>query len=468
MSTSPSLLVLKNTFTSITRDFKFPSSLYSSFLSTHINNKSSFISILNFLSSFITASPFNGFPYLTCTISFLSQTNSLSTFLPNLLQILQANTNISHISDIIINFDLIVTNLKQNFTFEHFTQLNQYCLVNMTPYPVIAMKCYSCLIKNSLCSKYKEIRTVICKDIIEYLDKERIDKKGEMIEILKIFVLTCKQEVAEYGDEIMGKVIDCLEIDDDKVKLSAMEIIKLMLVYWYEGVVLRRNEIDFYVNKIKRSGIERDGMIWKLSEDIIDLLYNEKYIDDDITLQCNNKDDNVHNGCVYKEYDDKISNIIYQMKQITDKQLHLIDTITTVQENSVNQFNIITNRIIHLENAVSSLVTNNVYLTQNDNNIINIISSYNKEQIQQLLSDEINSHLLKIIPLLMKGKYLSQCISFIKALLILTNNKKTIPSNIINNLHEALTHIINQAHVYQINENEKIDILLVISFINNN
>jgi hypothetical protein len=39
----------------------------------------------------------------------------------------------------------------------------------------------------------------------------------------------------------------------------------------------------------------------------------------------------------------------------------------------------ITNKITHLENAVSSLVTNNLYLTQNDNNIINIKSSYNKE-----------------------------------------------------------------------------------------
>ena len=82
----------------------------------------------------------------------------------------------------------------------------------------------------------------------------------------------------------------------------------------------------------------------------------------------------------------------------------------------------ITNKITHLENAVSSLVTNNLYLTQNDNNIINILSLYNKQQMQQLLSDKINSHIIQIIPLLMKGKYLSQCISFIKTVFLLTKN----------------------------------------------
>lgn len=126
----------------------------------------------------------------------------------------------------------------------------------------------------------------------------------------------------------------------------------------------------------------------------------------------------------------------------------------------------ITNKITHLENAVSSLVTNNLYLTQNDNNIINILSLYNKQQMQQLLSDKINSHIIQIIPLLMKGKYLSQCISFIKTVFLLTKN--SWPSNTISSLHKALTHIISQAHLFQTNENEKNDILLLISFINTN
>ena len=133
----------------------------------------------------------------------------------------------------------------------------------MKSYPVISMQCYSCLIKNSLYHQYKEIRTILCKDIIEYLNKERIDKKGEMVEMLKIFVMTCKKEIGEYGEEIMRKAINCLEIDDDKVRLTAIEIIKLMLVYWYEGVILKRDKIDFYIDKIKRSGIDSDGIIWK-------------------------------------------------------------------------------------------------------------------------------------------------------------------------------------------------------------
>lgn len=73
-----------------------------------------------------------------------------------------------------------------------------------------------------------------------------------MVEILKIFVMTCKKEVGEYGEEIMRKVLGRLEIDD-KVRLTAMKIIKLMLVYWYDGVILKRDEMDFYINKIKRS-----------------------------------------------------------------------------------------------------------------------------------------------------------------------------------------------------------------------
>ena len=65
--------------------------------------------------------------------------------------------------------------------------------------------------------------------------------------------MTCKKKVGEYGEEIMRKVLDCLEIDE--------EIIKLMLVYQYDRVILKRDEIDLYINKIKRSEIESDGMI---------------------------------------------------------------------------------------------------------------------------------------------------------------------------------------------------------------
>lgn len=74
-----------------------------------------------------------------------------------------------------------------------------------------------------------------------------------MVKKLKIFVMTCKKKVGEYGEEIMRKVLDCLEIDE--------EIIKLMLVYQYDRVILKRDEIDLYINKIKRSEIESDGMI---------------------------------------------------------------------------------------------------------------------------------------------------------------------------------------------------------------
>lgn len=74
-----------------------------------------------------------------------------------------------------------------------------------------------------------------------------------MVKKLKIFVMTCKKKVGEYEEEIMRKVLDCLEIDE--------EIIKLMLVYQYDRVILKRDEIDLYINKIKRSEIESDGMI---------------------------------------------------------------------------------------------------------------------------------------------------------------------------------------------------------------
>jgi hypothetical protein len=68
----------------------------------------------------------------------------------------------------------------------------------------------------------------------------------------------------------------------------------------------------------------------------------------------------------------------------------------------------------------------------------------------------------------MKGTYHSQCISFITTVFFLTNNKNSLTLNTINSLHEALTDILSQVHLFQINENEKNDILLIISFINTN
>ena len=44
-------------------------------------------------------------------------------------------------------------------------------------------------------------------------------------------------------------------------------------------------------------------ILYKYLKDIKDLLYNDKYIDND-----------VNNECIYKVYDNKIPNIIYQMK----------------------------------------------------------------------------------------------------------------------------------------------------------
>jgi hypothetical protein len=197
------------------------------------------------------------------------------------------------------------------------------------------------------------------------------------------------------------------------------------------------------------------------------------------------------------QYENKISSLLSQMKIMSEKQLQLIDIITTLQENSSSQITTLTSRIAQLESTIETLNQNissqqpsspsialplstkpqfppqtpNELLSvslqsPNESAIINTITSFTIPQLKELSSETLNDTFLRITTFLTKGSFLSESISFLKTILISNPNAKSLNPITIRNLKDVLTYLITETHNFTINDNNKIDMSLLLSFIN--
>ena len=116
---------------------------------------------------------------------------------------------------------------------------------------------------------------------------------------------------------------------------------------------------------------------------------NKEIINNNIDIQ---KEENNNNRD--KGNDKKISNLLFLLKQMSDKQLYLLDVISNLQKNSSEQINTLNNRINNLEEKLKKqnsmnksqekeFFGNNYTLNENDPNIIlsRILNGNNNEEL---------------------------------------------------------------------------------------
>ena len=239
-----------------------------------------------------------------------------------------------------------------------------------------------------------------------------------------------------------------------------------------------KNEINEMNNNMSELGKEKDEMInyKNLNIDFNNINNQEKETENkDIQIEKNNDNNNI-----------TISNLLFQLKQMSDKQLYLLDIISNLQKNSSEQINTLNRRIKDLEekisnqndikvqnqednrdNMIPSNENPNYILTKllNDNSHEKLIIYLNElklEQIKKLDIKLIEDTLIKLSILLTEGFKTHEIISFIKGILII--NKIKLKEITKKNLKDVLNYI--QQNLTNLKDEDSIDISLIISYLN--
>ena len=243
--------------------------------------------------------------------------------------------------------------------------------------------------------------------------------------------------------------------------------------------IFGRNENKFHFNSSRINS--ENKLINQKVEENLNELKNVNNIEKEIS-----NDENINNNNNLN--DKKISNLLYLLKQMSDKQLYLLDVISNLQKNSSEQINSLNNRIKVLEekivqqnsykseNSEEIFSINNNNVNENDPNIIlsKILNSNNNEelikclngfnlsQIKKLDIKLIEDALMRLCILLTEGFKIHEIIGFVKGILII--NKIKLKEITKRNLKDIFVFIQN--NINNLKDEDLIDISLIISYLN--
>ena len=200
---------------------------------------------------------------------------------------------------------------------------------------------------------------------------------------------------------------------------------------------------------------------------------SEKKYNSSVKLQCEYNSNNNHSS-----YDLQVSNLLCQLKQMSDKQLYLLDIISNLQKNSSEQINSLNNRISSLENKISvknnfnnsnesedtNFKLNKALNSNNSYELIQFLGNLNLEQIKKLNMKLIEDVLMKLSLILIEEEnYVHEIILFIKRILIL--NKIKLKEITKKNLHDVFVYA--QKNLTNLQDEDFVDISLIFSYLRN-
>ena len=222
-----------------------------------------------------------------------------------------------------------------------------------------------------------------------------------------------------------------------------------------------------------------------------EILNNNNNIDffksnyDDENKQMKNENYNTEN----QNYKKIISNLLYQLKTMSDRQIYLLDVISNLQKNSSEHINNLNKRIEDLELKLSKENDNKIedlqdednsrnYKTEggdspnnilskllNENNSEELINDLNKlklEQIKKIDIKLIEDILLKLCIILTEGFKVHEIIIFVKGILII--NKIKLKEITKKNLKDVFNFVQN--NLTNLKDEDSIDISSILSFLN--
>ena len=243
---------------------------------------------------------------------------------------------------------------------------------------------------------------------------------------------------------------------------------------------LEEKNKDFHFSQIKEENklIYSSDNIKNNKENILNnnILEKEKDVNDY---------DNKNNE---KENDKKISNLLYLLKQMSDKQLYLLDVISNLQKSSSEQINNLNNRIDNLEEKIlkqnannkseyqieefnynykynenePNMVLSKILNENNNEELIKCLNGFNLDQIKKLDIKLIEDALMRLCILLTEGFKIHEIIGFIKGILII--NKIKLKQTTKRNLKDIFIYV--QQKLKNLKDEDSIDISLIISYLN--
>ena len=276
------------------------------------------------------------------------------------------------------------------------------------------------------------------------------------------------QDINSFDEENNTNNINNYEIsnissEQTDFKFSNNNIIKDNIMNNFESI---SNTINTNKNNINNEDINNELINSKKN-------FNNNHYNND-----NNNDNSNNNSKI-------ISNLLYQLKKMSDKQLYLLDIISNLQKNSTEQINSLNKRIEELEEKVIKQNQNyedtdesfnmnesdsdnpNIILKKllNGNNyeqLIRYLKELSLEQIKKLEIKLIEDTLIKLCILLTEGFKVHDIISFIKGILII--NKIKLKEITKKNLKDILNYV--QQNLKNLKDEDSIDISLIISYLN--
>ena len=277
------------------------------------------------------------------------------------------------------------------------------------------------------------------------------------------------QDINSFDEENNTNNINNYEIsnissEQTDFKFSNNNIIKDNIMNNFESI---SNTINTNKNNINNEDINNE------------LINSKKNFNNNHHSNDNNNDNSNNNSKI-------ISNLLYQLKKMSDKQLYLLDIISNLQKNSTEQINSLNKRIEELEEKVIKQNQNyedtdesfnmnesdsdnpNIILKKllNGNNyeqLIRYLKELSLEQIKKLEIKLIEDTLIKLCILLTEGFKVHDIISFIKGILII--NKIKLKEITKKNLKDILNYV--QQNLKNLKDEDSIDISLIISYLNN-
>ena len=236
------------------------------------------------------------------------------------------------------------------------------------------------------------------------------------------------------------------------------------------------------------------------SQNIFSLRENNLlFSSDDVKSQKENINNNLEKSKEHNEFnnntenekinDKKISNLLYLLKQMSDKQLYLLDVISNLQKNSSEQINNLNNRISNLEEKIvkqkeknkyensededfgvkisldemePNLILSKILKGNNNEELIKCLNGFNLAQIKKLDIKLIEDALMRLCILLTEGFKIHEIIGFIKGILIM--NKIKLKETTKKNLKDIFIYI--RQNLNDLKDEDSIDISLIISYLN--
>lgn len=322
-------------------------------------------------------------------------------------------------------------------------------------YKSYLLKCVAILIEKCGGNKFKEFANITLYKILDFIGGNDNDSRIQALYIVELLAKKCKNEIYS----LKKQLIDCLEVLstdlDQDIKNKANEILQII----FENEEKKR--IDKKDNTFIREQNESIFNREKNKNFFENAKHNEEVFVVSYSKECKDNNENISNI--------DLNIIIKQMKELSDKQISLIDSLTKLQSEFTKTTTQISNRISKLEDILTykldidineEIELNEVEKMIKEKNKKDLFSYYMKVPLKEL--NEINLHILEssMKLILSEDKSINELIIVLKKIII--GSKKKFSVKMRTMINEKLNEVIK---CEDISEEMQIEIKLILSYL---